>query len=293
MGGRVGLEEGVLTVVLLHEDREGRWRAAMALAALDHAEEVAAIDRQLANKEISQSAADRAKAASQSVEHMAITAATEAMYNEEAEKALEALRDRNESNQAISRIQQETLRYQAGLADTLEERLALENQEFAMMQAANKAEFEARQLETMTRLKIAGAKQEELDALEARQREEKAAFDANQAAQAQSQAQSVRSANPFAAIVDQAKDMKFALQDIAANGLKTLEDGLVDVIMRTGSLGDAFKSMSKQVIADLARIAIQKAIVGPLANFLGFGDGAGLFNFFTPTAPDEAREAAE
>jgi hypothetical protein len=58
-------------------------------------------------------------------------------------------------------------------------------------------------------------------------------------------------------------------------GLDALGDGITDVIMQTRSLGDVFKSVTNQIIADLIRIAVQKAVVGALGNALGglFGGG--------------------
>lgn len=62
------------------------------------------------------------------------------------------------------------------------------------------------------------------------------------------------------------------IQSIQAKGLDALGDGITDVIMQTRSLGDVFKSVTNQIIADLIRIAVQRAIIGPLANAL-FGGG--------------------
>lgn len=64
------------------------------------------------------------------------------------------------------------------------------------------------------------------------------------------------------------------LENAAVNGLRTLEDRLVDVTMRTRSLGAAFKDVAKEILSSLARIAIQRGIIGPLANLL-FGPGEG------------------
>lgn len=71
-----------------------------------------------------------------------------------------------------------------------------------------------------------------------------------------------------------ADEINEALQRVQVDGLQGITDGLAEVIAGTRSLGDVFESVSKQIIADLARIAIQKAIVGPLTKALG-GDGSG------------------
>lgn len=72
-----------------------------------------------------------------------------------------------------------------------------------------------------------------------------------------------------------ADQMNEAFQSIQADGLTALSDGITDVIMQTRSLGDVFKSVANQIIADLIRIAVQKAVVGALGNALGglFGGG--------------------
>ncbi len=69
-------------------------------------------------------------------------------------------------------------------------------------------------------------------------------------------------------------------EDIAVNGLRSLNDGLADAIANSENLGDVFKNVAKSIIADLIRIAIQQTIVNALMNaassFLGGGGGVGL-----------------
>lgn len=69
-----------------------------------------------------------------------------------------------------------------------------------------------------------------------------------------------------------------ALEAVAANGLESLTDGLTEAIMGAKSLGDVFSSVAKQIIADLLKIAIQRAIIAPLAGLLGgaMGGGGGI-----------------
>jgi hypothetical protein len=70
-----------------------------------------------------------------------------------------------------------------------------------------------------------------------------------------------------------------ALDGIRIDGLESLNDGLTRAIMGAESLGDVFSRVADQIIADLLRIAIQQAIIRPLANSLfggmGGGDGGG------------------
>ena len=66
------------------------------------------------------------------------------------------------------------------------------------------------------------------------------------------------------------------VQEGAINGLRDLNAGLTDAIMGTAKLGDAFENMGKRIIASLLDIAIQQAVIRPLANSLfGATDAAG------------------
>lgn len=62
----------------------------------------------------------------------------------------------------------------------------------------------------------------------------------------------------------------------AVDALGQLNTGLTDAILGTAKLADAFENMGKRIIASLVDIAIQQAIVRPLANSLfGVADAAG------------------
>lgn len=64
---------------------------------------------------------------------------------------------------------------------------------------------------------------------------------------------------------------------VAIDGLEKLNDQLVDAIMNAQSLGDTFKNVANQIIADLLRIAVQQSIIKPLASALfGGGGGSGI-----------------
>lgn len=71
-----------------------------------------------------------------------------------------------------------------------------------------------------------------------------------------------------------------AMQDDVERGgveaLTQLNTGLTDAILGTAKLADAFENMGKRIIASLVDIAIQQAIIRPLANSLfGVADAAG------------------
>lgn len=75
-----------------------------------------------------------------------------------------------------------------------------------------------------------------------------------------------------------AEELNEAFESVAAGGLSSLNDGLAEAIAGTRDLGDVFKQVAQQIIADLLRIQIQRAIIVPLANALGglFGMGGSL-----------------
>ncbi len=85
-----------------------------------------------------------------------------------------------------------------------------------------------------------------------------------------------------------------AIDGIKIDGLNALNEGLTDAIMGAKSLGDVFKNVANQIIADLVRIGVQKMITAPLAEAIFGGGGGGLlggigkiFGFATgtPSAP--------
>lgn len=82
-----------------------------------------------------------------------------------------------------------------------------------------------------------------------------------------------------------------AIDQIKIEGLQQLNGDLADAILRTKSLGQVFHDVAKMILRDLLQIAIQRAVIAPLANALfptgggpanllagtGMGGGGGLF----------------
>lgn len=75
-----------------------------------------------------------------------------------------------------------------------------------------------------------------------------------------------------------------AVDGIKIAGLEALNQGLVDAMTGVKSLGEVFKNVANQIISDLLRIAIRKAIIAPLADAL-FG-GGGPLNLLSGTPFD-------
>jgi hypothetical protein len=74
-------------------------------------------------------------------------------------------------------------------------------------------------------------------------------------------------------IQDGSEQAKEALQSVEVQGFQSLSQGIIDVITGAKSMGQAFHDIANQIISDLLRIAIQKEIIGPLANMLFGGAG--------------------
>lgn len=85
-------------------------------------------------------------------------------------------------------------------------------------------------------------------------------------------------------LADAAKDVQNNMESAAVRGIKSLEDALVGITTGTASAKDAFRAMASSIVADLARIAIQKNITGPLAAGMSGGGNGGFMasvgNFF-------------
>lgn len=67
----------------------------------------------------------------------------------------------------------------------------------------------------------------------------------------------------------EAANVNKAAQNVVSNGLKSMEDALVGIMMRTTSVADAFRSMANSIISDLARMAIRQMVTAPIAQSLG------------------------
>jgi lambda family phage tail tape measure protein len=158
----------------------------------------------------------------------------------------------------------------------IEKRTAVLNAETAAIDLGAAAQQRARvqtELETAAKRanEAAGLKNTEVtDAQRAKITELADAY--LKAAEAAAQANS-----PLNTFARQARDTDALTQQFAVGGLRTLEDGLTDIVTGATSAKDAFKNMANAIIADLARIAVRRAITGPIAGALGgvLGGGGG------------------
>jgi tape measure domain-containing protein len=68
-------------------------------------------------------------------------------------------------------------------------------------------------------------------------------------------------------------DMGRALEGVKADGIKGVEDGLLGLVSGTETAASAFKRMATSIVADLARIAIEKGILTVIGLPLGLAGG--------------------
>lgn len=91
-----------------------------------------------------------------------------------------------------------------------------------------------------------------------------------------------RTQGPLESFLDRlprsADEAREALERVQVDGINGIIDGLADAATGARSLGDVFKNVTNQIIADLLRIQMQKAIAGGLSKALGgpFGGSAKL-----------------
>lgn len=156
----------------------------------------------------------------------------------------------------------ELLSKQSDLVTTAKQRRDLEQRILDIQYAEEKAKLEgiiASRDTTETEKKIA---KQRLDMLGQLQGADQANLDR-------------KNAGPIAQYRERLKqatsDTNEALQNVAVDGLQNLESGLTGLIDGTESVSSAFKKMASSIIADLARIAIEKALVSVIGGSSFFG----------------------
>lgn len=81
---------------------------------------------------------------------------------------------------------------------------------------------------------------------------------------------------PLATFARESANVGKQLEGVVVQSLDRFADEFADVVTGTKSVADAFKSMSTMIISELAKIAIKKAILGPLASLMGGTGGGGV-----------------
>lgn len=189
--------------------------------------------------------------------------------NAERKAADDRSRERFELETAANRAMQDVLESQLDLAMGRKEELAIQRRILMLKQSQERAEQEAvlaSQTATAAQKKIAQAA---LVQLAAKQAAEQASLNLRYASPLEQYQRS---------IAQTGANLDDAFENIGVSALDDLNNGLVDAIMNAGDLGEVFANVSRSIVADLIKIAIQQTIVANLTRALGglFGGGGAL-----------------
>lgn len=238
-------------------------RASMAIMALDRDKEArrTQLDRMQTDGEIS--ATERAHL---DQADRALFATREAVITRENEQAV--LADRLEGERQLAGFTASLLGAQSGLARSADERLAIELDLLKLHQDERRRALErAAADETLNHATREAARLSLLRLGDLERAETQGVQQANMGPLDQWRDQSLKTAG----------EVREAYEAVAARGLDSLNDGIVDAITNAKSLGEAFHDVAQQIIADLARIAVRRGIIEPLANMLFPGGGGAGF----------------
>ena len=83
--------------------------------------------------------------------------------------------------------------------------------------------------------------------------------------------------------INQSKNVASLTGGIVTNAMQTLDNTLLNIIMRTTSVSDAFRQMTASILQDIARLIIRQTISAPIAQaisgFIGSYFNASTFNY--------------
>lgn len=86
---------------------------------------------------------------------------------------------------------------------------------------------------------------------------------------------------PLASFARESRNVGEQLEHLAADSLDRIASDFGDIVAGTKSVEDAFRSMAQSIISELAKIAIKKAVLGPLADLFSGGAGGGPLNLLS------------
>ncbi len=233
-----------------------RFDIEQAQVKLEREAEQKQLESRIARKDITRAEYDQLKLINDQTAALEDRVATDILARDLADERLAQER-------ALSDLTADLLSLQSGAARTAKERGEIELRLLAMAQQRAREDLE-RELSRTPGLSDADkqARRDELSRVE----------------RAQTDAVNRQNMGPMEAWRDanlrSAAEVQEAYERVATRGLDALNDGLVDAIMNTRSLGDVFGAVAKQILADLLSISVRQSIVEPLAAAL-FGGGGG------------------
>lgn len=84
--------------------------------------------------------------------------------------------------------------------------------------------------------------------------------------------------SPLATFARESANVGQQLEHLAADSLDRIADDFGEIVTGTKTVENAFRSMAQSIIAELAKIAIKQAVLGPLASLMGGGSGGNLLS---------------
>jgi lambda family phage tail tape measure protein len=157
-------------------------------------------------------------------------------------------------------------------ADSIEKRTAALNAETAAIDLGTAARERAKivaELETVAKQANTAAGMENTEVTDEQRERINAVADAwSRAAAASEQAR-----GPLQSYIRDAQDMGKQFQNLAVDGMRSLENAILDAAKGTTTLSDAFKKMTASILEDLSRMMIRKAITSLFSMIMGEGGG--------------------
>lgn len=80
------------------------------------------------------------------------------------------------------------------------------------------------------------------------------------------------------------EDLNQSLKGVAADGLNSLQNSFLGLIEGSKNVGKAFREMAAEVVADLAKMVLEKQVIAPFANMLNGAidnNSGGISSFFS------------
>lgn len=232
-----------------------RYDLAQAQVKLERQAAAKELESRLARKDITQAEFDQLKLIQTQTATLEDRVSSDVLARDLADERLAKER-------ALTDLTADLLSLQSSAARTAKERREIELRLLAMAQRRAREDLETELSRTPGLTD--GDKQARRDAL-------------GQVQAAQSAAVNRQTMSPLEAWRDQslktADEIAEAYENVAARGLDALNSGIVDAIVNSKNLGDVFSSVARQIIADLASIAVRQSITEPLAQML-FGGGS-------------------
>ncbi|ABA04876.1 hypothetical protein Nwi_1615 [Nitrobacter winogradskyi Nb-255] len=113
--------------------------------------------------------------------------------------------------------------------------------------------------------------------------EQRAKIEALADAYAKARGELERLNSPLASFARESADVGQQLERLAVGSLDRIADDFGEIVTGTKTVEEAFKSMARSILAELAKIAVKQAVLGPLANLMGGGgSGGGILSALIP-----------